>query len=349
MKKQTPLFTEIMRDFAPGWFAVVMGTGILAIVTCNLGQYWPLLTPLGESLHWMNTVIFLLLAPMWIGRWLRFREDAVKTLMHPTQADFYPTFSIGMLVLAGQWRLFSPEYVGVALALWWLGAMLTFVFSFAVLFFMFEGDHVTLDHITPAKFIPAVGLVVIPLSGSSLLQEMSGVARDFALTVNVIGLGSGGMMYVALLGLTVYRTYLHKPVQGMLAPTAWIHLAPIGVIPVSLLNLLDQLPYTAAREMTLVVMLLIWGFGVWWLIMSILLTIAVLRVGQLPFTLSWWGFTFPLGAFVAEGLRLNQETGGSGFLGISVISWILLWALWLITVIKTGCGIWTGRIFQPYP
>jgi tellurite resistance protein TehA-like permease len=48
----------------------------------------------------MNTGIFLLLAPMWMGRWLHFREDAVKTLMHPTQADFYPTFSIGMLVLA---------------------------------------------------------------------------------------------------------------------------------------------------------------------------------------------------------------------------------------------------------
>jgi C4-dicarboxylate transporter/malic acid transport protein len=239
--------------------------------------------------------------------------------------------------------------MSICVWLWWLGAMLTFFFSFAVLFFMFQGDHVTLEHVTPAKFIPAVGLVVIPLAGPPLLQEMSGVARDFALMVNVIGLGSGSMMYIALLGLTMYRTYLHKPAQGMLVPTAWIHLAPIGVIPVSLLNLLDQLPYTAARELALVVMLLIWGFGVWWLTMSILLTIAALRGGQLPFTLSWWGFTFPLGAFVAEGLRLNQETGGNGFLGISVLAWMLLWALWLITLIKTGRGIWTGRIFRPCP
>jgi len=41
-----------------------------------------------------------------------------------------------------------------------------------------------------------------------------------------------------------------------MASTAWIHLAPIGIIPVSMLNLLDQVPYPVAREMVLVVMIL---------------------------------------------------------------------------------------------
>jgi len=63
-------------------------------------------------------------------------------------------------------------------------------------------------------------------------------------------------MYAGILSLTLHRAYLYKSVQGIMASTAWIHLAPIGIIPVSMLNLLDQVPYPVAREMVLVVMIL---------------------------------------------------------------------------------------------
>lgn len=111
------------------------------------------------ALHWFNTALFLVLALPWLTRWLRFREAALRTLKHPVQANFYPTFSIALLVLAAQWRAFTP-YAGVALVLWWLGVVLTFVFSFAALFFMFRGEQVAIEHVTPAQFIPAVGLVI---------------------------------------------------------------------------------------------------------------------------------------------------------------------------------------------
>jgi C4-dicarboxylate transporter/malic acid transport protein len=342
-----PRFSDIIRNFAPGWLAAVMGTGILAMVTENLSRRLPVLFGAAYLLHWLNTAIFMLLAPVWLGRWLRFGKIALSTLRHPVQADFYPTFSIGMLVLAAEWHVFSPASPQIALIFWWPGAVITFVFSFAVLFHMLQGDHILIDHITPAKFIPAVGLVVIPLAGAPLLREMSGVVRDWALFINTVGMGSGSMMYMGLLGLTLHRGYLHKPANGTLLPTAWIHLAPIGVIPVGLLNLLTQMPYPVAREMVLIIMMLVWGFGVWWLIMAVLLTLAEVKKRRLPFALSWWGLIFPLGAFVAEGLQLNQETGSSGFLAISVTAWLLLLILWLITAIKTGHGVWTGRIFLP--
>jgi tellurite resistance protein TehA-like permease len=59
------------------------------------------------------------------------------------------------------------------------------------------------------------------------------------------------MMYLGLLGLTLYRKYLHKPAQGILTPTVWIHLAPIGVIPVSLMNVAEQLPFPRLREVAI--------------------------------------------------------------------------------------------------
>ena len=343
-----PRFSDIVRSFAPGWFAAVMGTGVLALTTRSLAVQWPWLAWPAELLHGFNSLLFLLLAVPWAGRWLRFGAQARQTLAHPVQANFYPTFSIALLVLAAQWLAFT-DCLPVALTLWWLGVGLHFAFSFAVLFLVFRGDQVGLEHVTPANFIPAVGLVVMPLAGGPLLAHMDGLLRELALLANVVGLGAGSMMYLALLGLTFQRKYLHKPAQGVLTPTIWIHLAPLGVIPLSLLNLLEQLPLPAARPFAQLVLLLFWGFAVWWLVMASLLTLAARKDGQLPFALSWWGFTFPLGAFVAASLRLHQAFGWGSVLAIAVAAWGLLLALWTVTLWRTGRGVASGAIFQPHP
>jgi len=272
----------------------------------------------------------------------------MQTMMHPVQANFYPTFSIALLVLAAQWQTFTP-CLAVATVLWWLGVILHFIFSFAILFFVFRGEHVAAEHVTPAQFIPAVGLVVMPLAGGPLLAHLEGSLREWVLTINVIGLGAGCMMYLGLLSLTLYRKYLHKPAQGILTPTVWIHLAPVGVIPVSLMNVAEQLPLPAVREGATMVMLLLWGFGVWWLVMASLLTLSARAAGQLPFALSWWGFTFPLGAFVAESLRLNQLLGWNSVFAIGVAAWLLLCFFWGLTLIRTMRGVISGAVFLPHP
>ena len=69
-----PSFADISRTFAPGWFAAVMGTGVLALTTHGLAQRWPWLAPLAEGLHWFNSALFVLLALPWLTRcavWVR--------------------------------------------------------------------------------------------------------------------------------------------------------------------------------------------------------------------------------------------------------------------------------------
>ncbi|MDX9706581.1 MAG: tellurite-resistance/dicarboxylate transporter [Azospira sp.] len=343
-----PGFAEISRGFAPGWFAAVMGSGALALVTHSLSARWPWLAPLAVALHWFNLVLFGLLAVPWLNRWLRFPDAALATLRHPVQASFYPTFAIAMLILAAQWLAICGR-AGPALVFWWGGVALVFLFSFAVLFQMFRGTHVGLEHVTPAKFIPAVGLVVVPLAGGPLLDHQSGAARDLALLLNVLGLGAGVMMYLGLLGLTLHRKLLATPAAGVLTPTAWIHLAPLGVIPASLLNLLDRLPFAVPQAPFLFLSLLLWGFGVWWLLMASLLTLSARRAGQLPFALSWWGFTFPLGAFAATSLRLGSASGIVGIDAVGVACWLLLLGLWSLTLWHTVRGVASGAVFRPHP
>ena len=109
---------------ASSWFA----PHYPKILELALAQRWPWLALVGEVLHWFNTALFLLLAVPWLTRWVRFREAAMQTLKHPVQANFYPTFSIALLVLAAQWLAFTP-CVEVAITFWWLGVVLHFIFS----------------------------------------------------------------------------------------------------------------------------------------------------------------------------------------------------------------------------
>jgi hypothetical protein len=44
-----PSFADISRTFAPGWFAAVMGTGVLALTTHGLAQRWPVAGAAGRG------------------------------------------------------------------------------------------------------------------------------------------------------------------------------------------------------------------------------------------------------------------------------------------------------------
>ncbi len=343
-----PHFSEIARGFAPGWFAAVMGTGVLAMTTQTLAARWPVLAPLAWLLHYFNLLLFVVLAVPWLTRWVRYQDAALATLKHPVQASFYPTFSMAMLVIAAQFLTFGQQ-VGLSLLFWWPGALLTFGFSFAVLFTMFSGEHVGIEHVTPAKFIPAVGLVVIPIAGGPLLGHVQGSLRDTMLLINLLGLGAGMMMYIGLLALTLQRKYLSKPAFGILTPTVWIHLAPLGVIPVSLLNVVERLPFSLPTGVPLLFGLLFWGFGVWWVVMASMLTLAARRRGLLPFALSWWGFTFPLGAFVSCSFRLARISGIESIGMVGTLAWGLLVFLWSLALIHTLRGVISGAVFRPHP
>jgi len=336
-----------LQAFAPGWFAAVMGTDVLAVTLHFYAKLLPALDAPAVGLHWLNVLFFVLLAGPWLARWVRHPAAALSSLRHPVQAHFYPTFSIALIVLALQFLAFG-HHTGIALALWLPGALLTVVFSFAILTLIFHGETVTLEHVTPAMFIPPVGLVVIPVAGAPLAATLEPGWREAMLVANWAVLGAGSLLYVGVLALTMFRHVLGKRVGRPLVPTAWVNLGPLGVIPVSLLNLADAMPELAAGGVVQVAGLMLWGFGAWWLLMASILTLSAARRGDLPFALSWWAFTFPLGAFVAASWRLGTQLGLAPIIAAGALALALLAGLWLITLVRTLRGIASGALLRPH-
>lgn len=326
-------FSEICKNFAPGWYAVPMGTGALAISTL------PMFPALAQVLHWLNTLLFFLILVPWLTKWIIFREQSLSVLKHPVQAHFYPMFSIACLVLAGQW-LSIEKNIAVASAFWIVGAVAALLFSFLVLTVVFRGEHTSLEHVTPSMYIPVVGMVVIPVAGArlaGLAAEANSPLQDPILLLNIVGLGAGLFMYLSLLALTLHRKFLHKPIQGPLSPTIWIQLAPLGILPISLHGLATQMPGFATMQPFVDFMaLLVWGFGLWWYALAAVQTYQGIRHKEIPFALSWWAFVFPQGAFV---LATQQFGHLAGIAALSFPLWTVLAATWLVVLFKTLEGL----------
>jgi C4-dicarboxylate transporter/malic acid transport protein len=234
----------------------------------------------------------------------------------------------------------------LALVFWGLGALLTVVFSVAVPFVMFMGEHVELSHINPSWFIPPVALLVVPIAGAPISAQLSGFWHEFALVLNYFCWGAGFFNYLALLAVCIYRFILHHPLPNVMVPTVWINLGPVGAGTVALLNLIKFSDFVAVKEPFYVFGLLFWGFGIWWTMVSLLMLLYYARVFSLPYAMSWWAFTFPLGAYVAAshlvGVSLGLKT--VDFVGF-VLYWLLLF-FWTVTLLKTAVHTYTGAVFK---
>jgi tellurite resistance protein TehA-like permease len=95
-------FKQLVKNFAPPWFAAVMGTGVLALGTAFLGRAFPPLALLAGVLHWFNVALFLVLLLPWSLRWFQARQQAMGALAHPVASNFVPAIAIALLVLAAQ-------------------------------------------------------------------------------------------------------------------------------------------------------------------------------------------------------------------------------------------------------
>lgn len=233
---------RFIRPMAPGWFASVMGTAVtslaLTLASHAAADAGPALADpvalAASALHWLAIAMMSVLGIAAIYRLIRHGDAVMEQLRHPVEGSFYATFPIAMLVMAAVWTIrgVSPALIA---PLWWTGALGTFAVSYVVLFGLFTSERLKLGMVTPAHFIPAVGLVVIPVAGAPLAAASEGVLRELAFALNMTGFGAGVFMYVGLLALTMARHFLGAALWWLvLAVSMTIHNRRQGKLPFAL-------------------------------------------------------------------------------------------------------------------
>ncbi len=350
-----------VRHFTPNWFAMTMGTGVLALVIAHLPWALPGKMFLAEVLWLFGVALFALFALLFLTRVLLHRDTLWPMLLHPVQSMFLGAIPMGLAVLISGLVQFGPARWGdgvyaLAHALWWLDAAMALGSALLVPYLMFTRQSHALEKMTAVWLLPIVAPEVAAGAAGALAPHLDPTAARLVLVVGFILWGMSLALAFSLITLVLLRLALHKLPDTDFAATSWLPLGPLATGCLGLLTMgqaapaaFTGTPLAAAAELAhgigLVGGLALWGAGLWWLVIATLFTRHYIR-DNMAFNLGWWGFTFPLGVFALATLELLRLTELSFFALVGLVLSVQLAAIWLLVLQRTLRGVWHGELFQ---
>jgi C4-dicarboxylate transporter/malic acid transport protein len=352
---------EVIRQFTPNWFAATMGTGILSAVLTQLPVHVPGMFQLAEALWMLNIVMFLTFSFLYTARWVLFFDEARRVFGHSTVSMFFGTIPMGMATIINGFLTFGLSRWGdaalhLAEVLWWLDVAMSLACGVLIPFMMFTRQEHSIDQMTAVWLLPVVAAEVAAASGGLLAPHLGDSHSQFSVLITSYVLWALSVpVAFSMLTILLLRMALHKLPHASMASSSWLALGPISTGAFGLMVLGADSPAIFAANglsgvgeiasgLGLIAGIILWGVGVWWLLMAVLITVRYLRNG-LPFNLGWWGFTFPLGVFALTTLKLGAvlNLGFFSILGSVLVAGLAL--LWLVIMRRTLIGAYKGELF----
>lgn len=352
---------EAIRHFTPNWFAATMGTGVLALALAQLPVQSAGLQAVAEGLWLFNIVLFVLFCGLYAARWLLFFDEARRIFGHSTVSMFFGTIPMGLATIINGFLLFGvPRWgegvVQLAEVLWWLDVLMSVACGVLIPYLMFTRQEHSIDQMTAVWLLPVVAAEVTAASGGLLAPHLADAHAQWVVLVTSYVLWAFSLpVAFSILTILLLRMALHKLPHESMAASSWLALGPIGTGALGMLLLGVDAPaiFTAnglpgigeiAAGLGLVAGITLWGFGLWWLLSALLITLRYLREG-IPFNLGWWGFTFPLGVYSLATLKLASTLNLTFFSVFGSVLVAALAILWLIVAKRTVQGAYRGELF----
>ena len=352
---------EVIRQFTPNWFAATMGTGVLALALAQLPVAIPGLHAVAEGLWLFNILLFTLFTFAYAARWILFFDEARRIFGHSTVSMFFGTIPMGLATIINGFLVFGlPRWgdgvIHLAEVLWWLDVAMSLACGVLIPYMMFTRQEHSIDQMTAVWLLPVVAAEVAAASGGLLAPHLADAhAQLVVLTTSYVLWAFSLPVAFSILTILLLRMALHKLPHENMAASSWLALGPIGTGALGMLLLGADAPAIFAANglpgigeiaagVGLVAGITLWGFGLWWMLMALLITARYLRDG-IPFNLGWWGFTFPLGVYSLATLKLASTLNLGFFSVVGCVLVTLLAVMWLIVGKRTVQGAWRGELF----
>jgi len=352
---------EAIRQFTPNWFAVTMGTGILALALGQLPGHGVALMHLGKALWLFNSVLFMIFTLMYAARWILFFNEARQIFGHSTVSMFFGTIPMGLATIINglvQYGLpmWGASVIACAHVLWWLDVAMALACGVLIPFMMFTRQQHSIDQMTAVWLLPVVAAEVAAVSGGVIAAHLDDASAQFHMLITSQVLWAYSVpVALSILVILVLRLALHKLPHETMAASTWLALGPIGTGALGMLLMGAEAPVIFAAQgmagigevmagVGMLVGIVFWGLGLWWMLLTTLITLRYLQSG-IPFNLGWWGFTFPLGVYAVTTLKLGTLLHLAVFQGLGVLLVMLLGGLWLAIAARTAAGAYRGNLF----
>lgn len=354
--------TELARlqHLGPNWFASVMGTGIVATAGATLPVNVPGLQVFSRVVWVFAAALLVVLVIAVSVQRIRHPVAARSHVRNPQMTHFYGAAPMALLTVAAGSLLIGKDLIGeraavdLAWVLWTAGTIGGLFTAATIPFLMFTQLNVEPDAAFGGWLMPVVPPMVSAASGAMLIPHMApGTGRATMLYGCYAMFGLSLMAALVIITMIWSRLALYGTSGTARVPTLWIVLGPLGqgITAAGLLGAHAALaaPPELANAMNVFAVLFgvpVWGFAVLWIVLATELTVRTLRRGM-PFALTWWSLTFPVGTFVTGTTQLAEHTALPAFEVAAAIAYVGLLGTWTLVAVRTARGSFGGALFVP--
>ena len=329
-KESSSKIGEAIANLFPGYFALVMATGIVSISAHLLEMKvvsWLLL--------FINIPAFLVLVALLLIRIVRFFPRVLADIGDHVRGPGFFTVVAGTCVLGSQLVIVAGQFQAAAV-LWFAGLLLWAIvmYSFFTLVTIRENKPELVIGLNGAWLLAAVATQSVSVLGTLLAGQFEAY-RESLLFFTLCMFLVGCMLYLLLITLIFYRFTFLDLTTASLTPPYWINMGAVAITTLAGARLI-----LAAREWSFLgeilpflkgCTLFFWASGSWWIPLLFILGAwrHIYKRFPLRYDPQYWGMVFPLGMYTTCTFQLSKAINFEPLMIIPQVFIFLAFAAWI--------------------
>lgn len=328
-----PVHATSLENFFPGYFALVMATGIVSIGLFLWHYTW-----LAGLFLGLNLLFYVGLWVILIMRIIRYPMVVWNDLHHSARGVTFLTLVAGNNVLGSQIAIITGR-MDIALILWVAGFILwgLILYTFFLVNILKEPKPTLEQSINGAWLLIVVATESVAVLGAIIAN--SSLYHWLIAFISLCSYMIGGMFYFVLIGLILYRWLFFSMKAETLTPPYWINMGAVAIITLAGSRLVM---YADAHEVlsqwsgfVKAFTMFFWAFASWWIPLLFLMFAYRHFIARVPlkYDPQYWSMVFPLGMYGVCTFTYAGITGFTFLKPISALFVILALVTWIIVFI----------------